>query len=90
MTFLVTEFGKPYTTNGFGNAMRDWFNMANLPYLSAHSMRKATPTEMAENGATPHEIMAVTGHTTLAQVETYTKATQKKDLADSGLARIKG
>jgi integrase len=89
MTFLVTEYGKPYTASGFGNAMRDWFNQANLPHCSSHSMRKATPTQMAENGATPHELMAVTGHTTLEQVETYTRAAEKRKLADSAMAKIK-
>jgi integrase/recombinase XerD len=89
MTFLVTAFGKPYTTAGFGNAMRDWFDQANLPHCSAHSVRKGTPTLMAENEATPHQIMAVTGHQTLAQVEVYTKKAARSKLADAGMAKLK-
>ncbi len=30
-TFLVTSFGRPYTANGFGNAMRAWCDEAGLP-----------------------------------------------------------
>lgn len=89
MTFLVTEYGKPYSTAGIGNAMRDWFYQANLPHLSAHSLRKGTAAELAEEGASPHEIMSVTGHTTLEQVEAYTREAQKKKLADSAMKKIK-
>ena len=89
-TFLVTEWGKPYTTAGFGNAMRDWFDQANLRHCSAHGLRKATPTQMAERGATPHELMAVTGHQSLEEVERYTRAAERKKLADRAMAKLKG
>jgi hypothetical protein len=52
MTFLLTEFGKPFTANGFGN--KDWCRQANLPHCSAHGVRQATTTALAEAGATPH------------------------------------
>lgn len=87
LTFLVTSFGRPYTPAGFGNAMRDWCNQANLPHCSAHGLRKSTPTRMAERGATPHELMAITGHTTLEEVERYTRAAGKKLLADSAMKK---
>lgn len=87
LTFLVTKHGRPYTPAGFGNAMRDWCNQANLPHCSAHGLRKATPTRMAERGATPHELMAITGHTTLEEVERYTRAAGKKRLADSAMKK---
>ncbi len=64
MTFLLTEYGKPFTANGFGNKFKDWCRQADLPHCSAHGVRKATSTALAESGATPHEIMAITGHQT--------------------------
>jgi hypothetical protein len=36
---------------------------------------------MAENGATPHELMAITGHKTLSEVEPYTRAANTRKLA---------
>lgn len=90
LTFLVTEYGKPFTTNGFGNKFKDWCRQADLPHCSAHGVRKATPTQMAENSATPHEIMAITGHKTLAEVERYTRTAEKRRLADTGMAKLKG
>lgn len=40
-------------------------------YCSAHGVRKATAAALVEAGATPHEIMVVTGHQTLEEVERY-------------------
>jgi integrase/recombinase XerD len=88
MTFLITEFGKPFTANGFGNKFKDWCRQANLPHCSAHGVRKATSTALAEAGATPHEIMAITGHQTLEEVERYTKAASRKKTADAAMAKL--
>jgi integrase/recombinase XerD len=89
LTFLITEFGKPFTTNGFGNKFKDWCRQADLPHCSAHGVRKATATELAEKGATPHEIGAITGHTSLKEIERYTKAAQRSGLATQGMAKMK-
>ena len=89
LTFLVTEYGKPHTANGFGNAFKDWCRSADLPHCSAHGLRKATAARLAERGATSHEIMAITGHRTLEEVERYTRAAQRSSLATSAMAKLK-
>lgn len=89
LTFLVTEYGKPYSANGFGNAFKDWCRQADLPHCSAHGLRKALATRLAEQGATAHEIMAVTGHQSLEEVERYTRAARKSQLADSAMSKLK-
>ncbi|MGH8135778.1 MAG: integrase [Steroidobacteraceae bacterium] len=43
---------------------------------------------MAEAGATAHEIMAVTGHKTLAEVQRYTETAMREGLADSAHAKL--
>jgi integrase/recombinase XerD len=88
MTFLLTEFGKPFTANGFGNKFKDWCRQADLPHCSAHGVRKATATALAEAEATPHEIGAVTGHTSLKEVERYTKAASRRKMADAAMAKL--
>nr|WP_244536829.1 tyrosine-type recombinase/integrase [Methylobacterium brachiatum] len=87
LTFLVTEYGKPFSTVGFGNRFREWRNQAGLPHCSAHGLRKATAARLAERGCTPHEIMAVTGPQTLEEVERYTREAQRAGLADSAWER---
>ena len=88
-TFLITEFGRPFSVAGFGNRFREWCNQAGLPHCSAHGLRKAAATRLAEAGASPHEIMAVTGHRTLSEVERYTAAANNRNLADAAIAKIK-
>jgi hypothetical protein len=43
---------------------------------------------LAEAGATAHEIMAVTGHKTLAEVERYTATALREGMADSAFAKL--
>lgn len=89
LTFLVTEYGNPFTANGFGNKFKDWCREAGLPQCSAHGLRKACATRLAQRGASPWEIMAITGHKTLEEVERYTRAVTMSALADSAAAKLK-
>lgn len=89
LTFLVTAYGRPFSPAGFGNRFREWCNEAGLPQCSAHGLRKAASVRLAEAGATPHEIMSITGHRSLEEVERYTRAAQRSKLADAGMARLK-
>lgn len=81
LTFLVTEFGKPFTSNGFGNRMRKWCDEAGLAHCSAHGLRKAAAARLAEQGRSTREIMTVTGHTTSKDVDRYTRGAEQKRLA---------
>ena len=74
---------------GFGNKFREWCNQAGLRHCSAHGVRKATATRLAERDAPTHEIMAITGHKSLAEVERYTREVDRRKLADSAMARLK-
>jgi len=75
----VTELGKPFTSNGFGNWFRKRCNEAGVPG-SAHGLRKAAATRCAENGATAHELMAMFGWTTVKEAERYTRAAERRHL----------
>jgi len=90
MVFLTTAYAKPFTANGFGNAFKDWCRQADLPHCSAHGLRKVMSVRLAESGCSPHEIMAITGHRSLEEVENYTKATRRSALADSAMAKLQG
>jgi integrase/recombinase XerD len=89
LTFLVTEYGHPFSHKGFGQRFKDWCYQAGLPHCSSHGLRKATATHLAEAGCTAHEIMAITGHKSLREVERYTQEAQKRSLADSGMSKFK-
>lgn len=87
-TFLQTAQGKPRSAAGLGNSMREWCNAAGVEECSSHGLRKACARRLAEAGATPHEIMSVTGHKTLAEVERYTSKVARAGLADKAMDRI--
>jgi integrase len=81
LTFLITEYGKPFSAAGFGSKMREWCNQAGLPHCSAHGLRKAGATLAAENGATVNQLMAIFDWDTPAQAKAYTDAADRKRLA---------
>ena len=89
LTFLVTEFGKPFAVAGFGNWFRDQCDMANLHHCTFHGLRKAASVRLAEAGCTPHEIAAITGHASLKEIVRYTATADRKKLAASAIAKMK-
>jgi integrase/recombinase XerD len=90
LTFLVTEYGRPFSAGGFGNKFREWCDQCGLTNCSAHGLRKAAAARLAERGASAHEIMAITGHRSLEEVERYTRAVRRSKLADSAMSKLKG
>lgn len=89
LTFLVTEFGRPFTAAGFGNRFRKWCDEAGLPArCSAHGLRKAAAARLAEAGATERQIMAITGHRTSKEVTRYTAAASQKRLAAQAMCLL--
>lgn len=85
LTYLVTQFGRPFTANGFGNWWRKRCDEAGLDDCSAHGLRKAAASYAAENGATVHQLMAIFGWLTLAEAERYTRAASRARLASDGM-----
>ena len=82
LTFLTNEWGRPFSKKSFNTWFRARCDEASLPqHCVPHGLRKAGCRVMAESDCTAHEIMAVSGHTTLKEVERYTKAANRKVLA---------
>jgi len=91
LTFITSDKGTPLTPESFTNWFRRMVVEAGLPKgLSAHGLRKATCRRLAEAGCTAHEIMAISGHKTLAEVTRYTVAASRKQLAERAVASLDG
>jgi integrase len=89
LTFLVTSFGHGFTAAGFTNWFREQCRAAGLPLgVSAHGLRKAACRRLAEAGCSAHEIAAISGHATLAEVQRYTKAADQKRMARSAMETV--
>jgi integrase len=87
-TFLIRSDGKRFASNtGLGNWFREACNEAGLPQCSAHGIRKASATFLADNGATTNELMAVHGWRSMRSAEGYVRAANQKELAAKAMAR---
>jgi hypothetical protein len=79
-TFLVTDYGRPFTANGFGNKMGDWCKRAALSGLNSHGVREAATTRMADRDANAHALMAMFGWLDIKQAELFTRQAERKRL----------
>jgi integrase len=91
LTFLATVFGKARAANGFTTWFRECCNAAGLANgASAHGLRKAACRRLAEAGCSAKEIMAISGHASLREVERYTKAVDQEHMARAAMKRLGG
>jgi integrase len=91
VTIINTEYGKPYTVDGFGQRMRGAITAAGLPLdCQPHGLRKAAGRRLAEARCSANEIMAVLGHQTLAEAERYTRDADQAHLATGAFAKLEG
>ena len=85
---LATTYEQGRSPDGLGNVMREWCDKAGLKICSSHGLRKACARHLVDAEATAHEIMAVTGLKTLAEVQRYTESATREGLADSALGKL--
>lgn len=86
--YIQTAYGRPFSTKGFGAAVRRWVKAAGLPpELTLHGLRKADGVRMAEAGATENEIAAKLGHSDTRSASIYTKGANQQRLADAAIRR---
>ncbi len=88
LTYLVTEYGRPFSVAGFGGWFRERCDEAGLNHCSAHGLRKAGASIAAENGASPHQLMAIFGWLTLKEAERYTQAARRRRMARQGMGYL--
>tara|TARA_Y100001970_G_scaffold232807_2_gene289933 strand:- start:4267 stop:4563 length:297 start_codon:yes stop_codon:yes gene_type:complete len=73
----------------FGNRFKKFCKEAGLPdNCTIHGLRKAAAGRLAEIGCTTHQIMAITGHKTMKEVDRYTRAYNRKLAAISGAVKL--
>jgi integrase len=88
LTYIVTAYGKPRSKYGLGNDFAKWATEAGVPaHCRMHGLKKGGMRRLAEAGGTPHELMAISGHRTLSEVQRYTEDANRKLLADTGMAK---
>jgi integrase len=89
LALLTTKTGKTYEPDDFSEQFRAWCDAAGLPQRCVfHGLRKAALTRLADAGCTAYELMAISGHKTLREVERYTRAADQARLARAAMERF--
>lgn len=90
LTFLVSEYSRPFTAAGFGNWFRKRCDEAGLPRCTAHGLRKAGATRAAEAGATERQLMAIFDWTSVHQATVYTASADRRRLTGEAMKLLGG
>lgn len=86
---LAHEDGTPWDRDHLTMLVLRERRAAGLPEgLNLHGLRKLAAVRLAQAGCSAHEIAAVTGHRTLAEVSRYTAAADQERLAKAATARL--
>lgn len=88
LVFVADDDGHTVDKRRLAKELRVWMEGLGWPGLTFHGLRHTAGDELAEAGATPHEIQAVLGHNTLAMAERYSKRARRGRMADAGLAKL--
>lgn len=89
MRYMVTESGNPFASvKSLGNRFKKWCVQAGLPHCTAHGMRKARATLIAESGASSHELKAAFDWRRLSTAEIYTRKAEGRKLSQAAVSRV--
>jgi integrase/recombinase XerD len=99
LTFIVNEYGRPFAAAAaFGNCFARWCRAAGLkPVLCddgrarnyrANGLRKSALRALAHAGATGVELMSVSGHRSLDQVQEYLDEVDQERAADAAMTKL--
>jgi integrase len=99
MAFLTTEHSRPFASAAaFGNKFAQWCDEAGLKPVRcedgkvrnyrAHGLRKAALQALAHAGCTGVELMAVSGHVSLLQLQSYLQEVEQEDMAASAITKL--
>ena len=86
MVYLVSEWGTPWASEAsFGNWFHDRCIEAKEENRSAHGLRKAGVVELIRRKYTPQQIMAVSGHKTMKEIDRYAREYLRQQAAEQVL-----
>lgn len=87
LTILADGNAQPWQPSRLTHQFRWHLDKIGMRGLNIHGIRKHVAASLAADGATTHEIAAVTGHRTLAMVQHYTDSVDREKLAEQAVNR---
>lgn len=90
LTLLLNANGVPFPEDHGSTWFSRAARAAGVPAgYTAHGLRRACGTRIAENGGTAHEVMAVLGHKSLTESERYTREFDRARAAGNAMAKLR-
>ena len=91
LTFLVSQNGAPFSSDGFYAWFRRCCKEAGITAAATpHGLRKAACRRLAEAGCSAAVIAAISGHRSLREVQRYIDCADQTKLARRGIEAISG
>lgn len=89
VTLIGDKNGRPIGPKSLSDAIRRAADAVGLPrHCVAHGLRKAACRRLAEAGCSAHEIAAISGHKSLAEIERYTERAGRGKLSKSAIGKL--
>lgn len=88
LVFIARQDGASFSKEGLGNAFRDACRAAGIVGKSAHGLRKAAATRLADNGATESQLEAIFGWSGGQMAALYTRAANRRKGAESAMSKL--
>jgi integrase len=84
---LTNHYGMPWVPESLRAAFKRHCAKIGLTGKQLHGVRKTTASILGELGCTALQIMAITGHQSLKEVQRYTVGAEKRRLAEEAMAK---
>jgi len=89
LSLLTAANGAAFGADALGHWFADAIDQAGLPEdCVLHGLRKTAARMLAEASYSVHEIMSVTGHKSVTEVERYTREASQKKLATAAILKL--
>jgi integrase len=89
VTILENAHHRPWLASTLSKALPAALARIGLsPDLVTHGLRKLAGASLAQAGCTPHHIMSILGHRSLAMAALYTASVDQEQLADAAVIRL--
>jgi integrase len=85
---LTTPTGRPWRQRYYEKQIQEAVEACGLGQYSLHGLRRNATARMLEAGCTYSEVMAITGHSTVAMVERYGQEVNQKAMARSAIVKL--
>lgn len=88
VTILATSRYKAWPPAVLSSCFTNETKRLGMEGCTIHGLRKTAAAKLAEAGCTSKQIMAITGHATMTEVERYTREAEQRVLADKAMGML--